>query len=644
VARRVIGARSPKWTLRRSRAAATIAGMAYDAIVEHGLYFDGTGAPGVVRHLGIRGGRIAAVSEAPIDRPSDRAGARTIDARGKWVMPGFVDLHTHYDAELLAAPALSESVRHGVTTVAVGSCSISAVLSPAEDCSDLFTRVEAVPREHVLPLLRRAKAWSTPGEYVEFLRGHPLGPNVISFLGHSDLRTRVMGLGRAVDRRARPTREELAQMERWLEDALDHGFLGLSTMTNPWDKVDGDRFRSAQLPSTYATWGEYRRLHRVLRRRGAVLQSAPSLVTKVNALLFLIASAGFGVRARLRTTLITLADAKSSRGLHRVLGALTRFVNRVLRGDLRWQTLPVPFEVYADGIDLVVFEELGAGQAALHLADEVARNALMSDEAYRRRFRRDYAARFSPRVWHRDFHDAQIVACPDARVVGRTFGAVADERGVHPVDAFLDLVVAHGRALRWRTTIANDRPAEVVAMINEPAALIGFSDAGAHVRNMAFYSFPLRMLRLVQDRSAMPIERAVWRLTGEIGDWLGVDAGHLRVGDRADLVVVDPSALDERLDRYCEAEMAGFGGLVRMVSRSDGAVAAVLINGRVAFADGELAPELGRAQGYGAFLPARSAGPGRAGRAPVTAGAAPSDVDAPARAGGALAARGAQAV
>ena len=332
--------------------------MGYEAIIKGGLHFDGTGAPGAVVNLGIRDGKVVAATTEPLDE----AGCpRVIDARGKWVLPGFVDLHTHYDAELIAAPSLSESVRHGVTTVLVGSCSISAVLSDAEDCSDLFTRVESVPREQVLPLLRARKTWSSPAEYVEFLRGQPLGPNITTFLGHSDLRTHVMGLARAVDRDARPTEAELAEMERLLEDALDHGFLGLSTMTNPWDKLDGTRFRSAQLPSTYATWKEYRRLHRVLRRRGGILQSAPNIVTKVNSLLFLLATAGFGVRRALRTTLITLADAKSSRGLHRVLGPVTRFVNRVFRGDLRWQTLPVPFELYADGIDLVVFEEFGAG-------------------------------------------------------------------------------------------------------------------------------------------------------------------------------------------------------------------------------------------------------------------------------------------
>jgi N-acyl-D-aspartate/D-glutamate deacylase len=260
--------------------------------------------------------------------------------------------------------------------------------------------------------------------------------------------------------------------------------------------------------------------------------------------------------------------------------------------------------VYADGIDLVVFEEFCAGQAALHLADEVARNALMKDESYRRKFRKDYESRFTPRVWQRDLFDAFIVACPDESVVGKSFGQVAEERGIHAVDAYLDLVVAHGKKLRWRTTIANDRPAEMANLINEPSALIGFADSGAHIRNMAFYSFPLRMLRFVRERNVMPIEKAVWRLTGEIADWLGVDAGHLRLGDRADLVVIDPEALDDRLDAYHEARMDGFGDLMRMVNRSDGVVDTVMVNGRVAFENGATVPALGRECGFGTFLPA----------------------------------------
>lgn len=594
--------------------------MHYDIVIQGGLVFDGTGSPGRLLDVGIRAGEVACLSPVPL------SGAEVVDAAGKWVLPGFVDLHSHYDAELIAAPSLSESLRHGVTTVAVGSCSISAILSTPEDCSDMFTRVESVPREQVLPLLEDRKCWDTPRQYVEFLSRHPLGPNVCAFLGHSDLRARVMGLGRSVDPALSPSEAELAEMEAWLEEALDQGFLGLSSMTNPWDKLDGDRYRSARLPSTYARWREHRRLNRVLRRRGGILQSAPNLVTKWNVLLFLLESVGGAFRESLRTTLITLADTKASPGLHRVVSLLTRFFNAVLGSEVRWQTLPMPFEVYADGMDLVVFEEFGAGEAALHLADEVERRLLLQDDAYRRRFRREVEARFTPRVWHRDFSDAFIVDCPEPELVGKSFGQVARERDQHPVDAFLDLVVLHGKRLRWRMTIANHRPREVERMVADPSALIGFADSGAHIRNMAFYSFPLHLLRLVRDaaragRPVMPLEQAVWRLTGELADFLGVDAGRLRPGDRADVAVIDPEALDRRLDEYHEAPMEGLG-LSRMVNRSEGAVDTVLVRGRVAFRGGACAPGVGQEAGFGCFLRSQRVRPATGARAAAAAGGA----------------------
>lgn len=578
----------------------------FDVAINNGLFFDGTGAPGAIRHLGIRGGKLVAISSEPLEE-----GAReVIDARGQWVMPGFIDMHTHYDAELVAAPALKESVRHGVTTVVIGSCSISMVLSAAEDCSDLFTRVESVPREHVLPLLQARKTWSTPADYVAFLDRHPLGPNICSFLGHSDLRVAVLGLERAVDASVRPSDAEFARMEQLLEQALDAGLLGLSSMTNPWDKLDGERQRSKSLPSVYASWREYVRLNRVLRRRGGIHQGAPNLVTKFNVLAFLWESMGL-LRRPLKTTLITLMDVKADPWLAPVLGPLTRWLNRLTRADFRWQTLPVPFVTYADGMEFVVFEEFPSGEAALHLASQDLRSELFRDPEYRRRFRQDVDKRFGPRVWHRDFDDAWIVDCPDASLAGHSVGELARARGMHPGDLFLDLLVEHGPRLRWRTLIANHRPRVVEKLVAEPSTLIGFADSGAHIRNMAFYNFSVRLLKLVRDAElrgtpVMPLEQAVWRLTGELGAWFGIDAGTLALDRRADVVIVDPQRLDASLEAYHEADMEGFDGLQRMVNRGD-AVQATLINGQIAYRNGEFADDLGQARGYGQFLRAGSA-------------------------------------
>ncbi|WP_138997218.1 N-acyl-D-amino-acid deacylase family protein [Rhodococcus zopfii] len=575
----------------------------FDLIVRGGLWFDGTGAPGVVRDLGIRGGVVVAESVEPLPAGPD---TEVVDARGRWVMPGFIDAHTHYDAEVLVAPGLSESVRHGVTTVLMGNCSLSTVFVPPVDAADLFSRVEALPRDHVLAALETGKSWTSPKEYIAAIDALPLGPNVAAFIGHSDVRAAVMGLGRSTDSANKPTREELVAIDTAVGKALDAGFLGVSTMTNPWDKIDGDRYRSRTLPSTHASWSEFRRLHRILRRRGRVLQAVPNLNTKYDVAFFALASTGLG-RRPMKASVLAAADTKAERWVHRIFGPIAKAANKFGRGAFRWQHLPTTFEVHSDGIDLVVFEEFGSGRAALHLKEEMGRNDLLRDESYRRWFRQDFEKRFSPRVWHRDFDDTTIVACPDAAIVGRSIGDVARERKLHPVDTFLDLVVEHGREFRWHTVIANDRPEILNRLIRTPGVTVGFSDAGAHLRNMAFYNYGIRMLRRIHEfaergKPVMPMEAAVHKLTGELGEFYGLDAGHLRVGDRADLVVVDPVGLDDETERYHEEPMPEFGGLRRMVNRNDAAVAATVVGGRVVFRAGEFVPGYGTTFGTGRFL------------------------------------------
>lgn len=576
--------------------------LTFDTVVENGRWFDGTGGPSAIRNIGIRDGRVAAVSPTPLDTEGC---PNVIDAEGKWVIPGIIDIHTHYDAEVLAAPTLSESLRHGVTTIVMGSCSLSTVHVDAGEAADLFGRVEAIPHEHVVRIVGERKTWNNAQEYIEALESLPLGPNVTAFIGHSDMRTAVMGLDRATREDVRPTTAELARMERMLTEALDAGFIGMSSQQLLFDKIDGDTCRSRTLPSTYAKRRELTRLKTLLRRAGRALQSGPDISHPQNIVSQALQSLGIR-RPLLKTSLLAAADMKSAPGTIWLTSGLAAFVNR-FGGDFRFQHLPVPFEVYADGIDLVVFEEFGAGAAALHLKDEVQRNELLRDENYRRQFRKDYDSKFGPRAWHRDFFDAEIVSCPDESVVGKSFGQVGVERGgLHPVDAFLDLVLEHGTAIRWRTTISNHRPEMLRRLAQMKGLQIGFSDAGAHLRNMAFYNSGLRLLRHVRDaanegRPFLSVEQAVHRLTGELADWYGIDAGHLRVGDWADLVVIDPERLDESLDSYHEAKIDVYDGLSRMVNRNDETVKSVFVSGREVFRDGRPTEILGRER-TGGFL------------------------------------------
>jgi N-acyl-D-aspartate/D-glutamate deacylase len=135
----------------------------YDLLIQRGKVFDGTGEPPRIADVAVRHGQVVAISEAPL---ASTDADKVMDANGLWVTPGFIDIHTHYDAEVLLAPGLQESVRHGVSKRFIGSCSISMIYSDAEDASDIVTRVESIPREYVLPALRQ----EDPGRRAELRR------------------------------------------------------------------------------------------------------------------------------------------------------------------------------------------------------------------------------------------------------------------------------------------------------------------------------------------------------------------------------------------------------------------------------------------------------------------------------------------
>jgi N-acyl-D-aspartate/D-glutamate deacylase len=163
------------------------------------------------------------------------------------------------------------------------------------------------------------------------------------------------------------------------------------------------------------------------------------------------------------------------------------------------------------------------------------------------------------------------------------------------------------RNVRWTTIVANHRPKQLNKLAAEPSVHMGFSDAGAHLRNMAFYNFGLRLLKRTRDahRAGAPFlstQRAVHRLTGELAEWFGIDAGTLREGDRADFVVIDPAGLNESVDGYYEEEVPFYGGLRRMVNRNDEAVVATGVGGAVVFRKGQFRDGYGQTVKSGRYL------------------------------------------
>lgn len=210
-------------------------------------------------------------------------------------------------------------------------------------------------------------------------------------------------------------------MRAMVTDALDAGFVGLSTDRLRFSKLEGTRFAGRQLPSTYATWREYGALYDVVRRRGAVVQSNLDVEKRPETIMHFLLSGARPWRRSLKTTLLAAFDLKSNRSVIKLLKAATGGLNPLLRSQVNFQLLAVPFHLYSDGMDLVIFEEFASGTAALDIRDQLQRVDLIKDEGYRRKFRKEMAQKYGVVAWNRDMYDTEIVGCPDESVVGKSF-------------------------------------------------------------------------------------------------------------------------------------------------------------------------------------------------------------------------------
>ncbi len=565
-------------------------------LIRGGRVFDGNGSPGVTADVAIHEGKVQAVGPA-----LPQMGRREVDARGCWVMPGMLDIHTHYDAEIEAMPGLGESVRHGVTTIVMGNCSLSTALGSKKDVLDLFCRVESLPRDVLSKWLGEGLTWNGVREYYDHLESLPIGPNVASFIGHSNIRSTVMGMERSLSvAKAEP--EEIRSMQKLVDDALAEGYLGLSIDMLPWHRLDGEPFVGISVPSQHAHPSEYRSLAKIVRRRDRVLQATPNALTKSTVAILGMLSTGIG-RKSLRTTIVAAMDMKTDRRVYRIATIGGSVLNKLFRANIRWQTLAEPFLNYCDGVHTPLFEELPAGVDAIS-ATASERRRMFADPQYRAAFRRDWEST-GARIFHRDLADMWVVSSPVAGQAGKSFAELARAADRDALDFFLDLLAEHDSAMRWKTVVTNDRAAQRQFLFTHDTTLPGFNDSGAHARNMAFQDGGLQMLQQVLLNPAlMSLEKAIAKLTGQSAEWLGLDTGTIKPGAWADVAVIDPEQLKSGLGPPIEDYAEGLHGAMRMVKRSDGVVRQVVVGGRLAFENGQFADDFGR-QRFGRLLRSR---------------------------------------
>jgi N-acyl-D-aspartate/D-glutamate deacylase len=556
-----------------------------DLLIKNGLLFDGLGSPPALCDLGIRDGRVAVLSR----RISSEA-KEIIDARGLWITPGFIDIHTHYDIELEIAPGLAESVRHGVTTIVMGNCSLSLAIGEPSTLADIFQRVETLPPELIQKWLASSVSWQTPRQYMAHLRQLPLGPNVAALFGHSALRAHVMGLERSLKERASDS--ELKEMKRIAYDAIGAGFIGVSIDMTPWHMMSGEH-RGRTIPSQHADLAEYKMLADVCRQRDAVFQVTPDPQRPGSLLDILRLSVGL-FRPPLRITALAALDSVADRRLWRAFRPLMFVLNKLLGCNMRFQTLTEPFTIYSDGPVTPLFEEFECGARLNDCQSRSERQALWQSAGFRDEFRREWT-KGRRKTFHRQLELMMIVRCADSGLGGKTFAEAARESDRDAVEFFIDLLERYDTDIRWVTTGANDRARERLHLMSQPGILPGFTDAGAHVRSLGYYDGALSLLKQAKATGFMSAERAISRVTGEPARWFRLDAGVLREGVKADFVLINPEYLTEPISEQSEISDPLLDGAMRMVKRgSERIIEAVYINGKLAIRRGEVMKALGR--------------------------------------------------
>lgn len=541
-----------------------------EIVVRWGLVVDGTGAPGRRADVAVTDGRIVAVGEG-------LRGRRELDAAGHVVAPGFIDIHTHYDAQVFWDPSLTPSSHHGVTTVIAGNCGFSIAPIRADGVGILARTLQHV-EDMSFDTLAEGVPWAefeTFPQYLDAVERRGPALNYGCYVGHTAVRLYVMG-DDAYERAA--TDAELAAMQGVVADAMAGGAIGFATSASPTH--NGDRGRP--VPSRMGDLHELR------------------------ALLAPVRDAGRGVVAMLPGGVISNAD----------MFELQREVGRPFTWTALLTVKGFPYherviaehdEARAGGVEVwpqvscrpLVFQmnleepftfNMWPRFAALMAGSRAARVAAYRDSTWRAATWDELQGRVSgapPVNW-----PALSVAESDARpdLVGRRVLELAEEWACTPLDVLLDISLDDDLGTRFWSVLANDDPEGIAWLLPRDGVLLGLADSGAHVSQLCDACFATDLLgNWVRDRGVMPLERAIHKLTAEPAAVFGLaDRGVIEAGRAADLVVFDPDTVAPGpLRRVRDFPANG----ERLTADAPVGVAHVLVNGVPIRVDGAAAPE-----------------------------------------------------
>jgi len=497
--------------------------MSADLVIRGGTVIDGTGAPGVRGDVAIADGRIVEIGDG-----LDSGGARVLEADGHVVTPGFIDIHTHYDAQVFWDPALTPSSWHGVTSVVAGNCGFTIAPCRPEH-RELIARTLHHVEDMSLPTLQAGIPWDfeTFPEYLDSVERHGTVLNYTAYVGHTAIRLFVMG-DDGYERN--PTSEELAAMADVVREAVAAGAAGFASSSAQTHQGDGGR----PVPSRLADIHEMEALVTPLRElgRGVGAFTPGERVTHPEV---------YDMQKRIGrpftwTAMLTRRGSTFAQDM-----AAYSAEQRAAGVDVWPQVTCRPLTFQMNMKDPFTFNMRPMFKALMDTPIE-ERLAAYNDPSWRERAQAelDAAPMGAPR-----WNEMTIEESRDQRLVGRSIADVAAERGTEPLDVILDISVSEDLEPRFRSTLANDDFDTITDLLQQDGVLMGLSDAGAHVSQLCDACMPTDLLgNWVREREVLTLEHAVHKLTGEPAGVYGFSGrGELAVGNHADIAVFDPDTI-----------------------------------------------------------------------------------------------------
>jgi N-acyl-D-amino-acid deacylase len=556
--------------------------MAYDLVIRGGSVIDGTGAPARRADVAVVGDRIVEIGECAGDA------AETYDATGRLVTPGFVDIHTHLDAQMAWDPVGTVSCWHGVTTAVMGNCGVTFAPCRPEDrqlLAEMMESVEDIPADAIMTGL--PWDWETYTEYLDSYARLPKGINVGGMVGHCSVRVAVMG-DRAVDQHVADA-ADIAQMCELVEEALVGGALGFSTSRTYLHQTPDGR----EVPGTWAAPDELLAIGEVMGRLGkGVFECAVDNDRQVRGMV------GEKDRTVMQREIEWMKELSVRTGRPVTFGFVQNRSDpdgwrywlelvaeaNAAGADIRPQTTTRGIGVLFGLANRTPFDNCSTAWRAMRTMNATDKLARLKDPAFKAQLIADVDATPSKLDLAAIYRlDAERVNYEPDR--DESLAAHAERRGVSPAEAFLDMAIESGAAGLWNYPFLNFDYDAIEAKINDPNVILGIGDAGAHCGQIQDASQSTYLLtRWVRGAGSWSIEEGIKMLTSEGADLFGLEGrGRLVEGAYADINVIDYDRLELGAPEYVYDFPNGAGRWIQKATGYD----LTLVNGAVFMRDGE---------------------------------------------------------